>query len=273
LKRRSVKITVLACVAALLFIPAGRAADDTVPVVCASLPWLSGMARFIVGTTLKIQSASEWNSSGSLSAPRVKLRNAAVIALDPKDASRIGLETGDPGLHLLYDNLPIEESKRGYMPFNPSILPFLSQRLLTVLSKLSPDNYSFYQRRLAEFQSRLESAVEVGRSLIHDVPVLDLSGAVGPWIRAASTKAVRPPDDLWNAWSGNARIAELALAVKEAENNGWPILTDAWTPRQIRANTASSGKLVFISPPEADYDFFNYLHDIYLKFWTVSTSR
>jgi hypothetical protein len=103
--------------------------------------------------------------------------------------------------------------------------------------------------------------------------VLDLSGAVGPWIRAASAKAVRPPDELWNAWSRNSRIAELALAVKEAENNGWQILTDAWTPQQIRASTASSKKLVFISPPEADYDFFNYLHDIYLKFWTVSSAR
>ncbi|MDR2780529.1 MAG: hypothetical protein LBB28_05335 [Synergistaceae bacterium] len=272
MKYRSAKIIASLFAAALLHISPAHAAN-TAPAAYASLPWLSGMAQFIVGSTINIQSASSWNSSGSLVAPRGKPRDAAVIALDPKDAARLGFETEAPNLYLLYDNLPIEESKRGYMPFNPSILPFLSQRLLIVLCKLSPDNYSFYQRRLAEFQSRLESAVEVGRSLIHDAPVLDLSGAVGPWIRAASAKAVRPPDELWYAWSGNIRIAELALAVKEAENNGWHILTDAWTPQQIRAHTISSKRLVSISPPEADYDFFNYLHDIYLKFWTVSSAK
>jgi hypothetical protein len=273
LKYRLAKIIASLCAATLLHTPAHAEDTVTVQAVYASLPWLSSITRFIVGTTINIQSASAWNPSGILTSPRLKLRDATIIALDPKDAARLGFETGNPNLHLLYDNLPIEESKRGYMPFNPSILPFLSQRLLIVLCKLNPDNYSFYQRRLAEFQSRLESAVEVGRSLIHDAPVLDLSGAIGPWIRAASAKAVRPPDELWDAWSGNARIAELTLAVKEAENNGWQILTDAWTPQQIKAHTASSKRLVFISPPEADYDFFNYLHDIYLKFWTVSSAR
>jgi hypothetical protein len=272
LKYRLAKIIAPLCVAALMMHGPVYAAD-TVPAVYASLPWLSGIARFIVGTTIKIQSASVWNSSGAVTAPRLKLRDAPLIALDPKDAARLGFAIGDPLLHLLYDNLPIKESERGYVPFNPSILPFLSQRLLIVLCKLSPDNYHFYQRRLAEFQSRLESAVEVGRSLIHDAPALDLSGAVGPWIRAASAKAARPPDELWNAWSANLRVAELSLAVKEAESNGWQILTDAWTPQHIRTHTASSKRLVFISPPEADYDFFNYLHDIYLKFWTVSSAR
>ncbi|MDR1136875.1 MAG: hypothetical protein LBK91_01005, partial [Synergistaceae bacterium] len=206
--------------------------------------------------------------------PRVKPpQDADVIALDPKDAARLSLDPKGPNLHLLYDNLPVEESKRGYMPFNPSILPFLSQRLLIVLCELSPDNYSFYQRRLAEFQSRMESAVEVGRSLIHDVSILDLSGAVGPWIRAASVKAVRPPDELWSAWGRNARTAELSLAIKEAENNEWRILTDVWTPQQIREKAASSKGFVFIPPPEADYDFFDYLHDIYLKIWAVSPAK
>jgi hypothetical protein len=243
-------------------------------VVYASLPWLSGIARFIVGTTIKVQSASVWNSSGNLVAPRAKPpADASVIALDPKDAGRLDFKDKAPNLQLLYDNLPIEESKRGYMPFNPSILPFLSQRLLIVLCKLNPENYSFYQRRLAEFQSRMESSVEVGKSLIDNLPVLDLSGAVGPWIRAASSKAVRPPDELWNAWSANARMTDLSLAIQEAENNGWWILTDVWTPRQIREKTASSARLVSISPPEADYDFFDYLHNIYLKIWTASSVK
>jgi hypothetical protein len=195
-----------------------------------------------------------------------------VIALDPKDADRFGLVIGQKGLHLLYENLPIEESHRTSLPFNPSILPFLSQRLLIVLCELSPDNYSFYQRRLAEFQSRLESTVEVGRSLMQGIHLLDLSGSISPWVRSASENVARPPDELWDAWSGNTRTQELLSAVKEAESRGWWILFDAWTPAPIRAR-ASSPRSVTIGPPEADYEFFTYLHDIYLQIWTVASSN
>jgi len=231
-------------------------------VVYASLPWLASMASFIVGPTMKIQSVSVWNSSGELRVPRRPPQGSTIIALDPQDASRLGLVRGEAGLFLLYENLPIETSSRGMLAFNPSVLPFLSQRMLKVLCELNPENYSFYQRRMAEFQSRLESAVEVGRSLINDTPILDLTGAVSPWLRAASSKAVRPPDELWRAWVGNTRTPELALAVKEAESRGWWILMDAWTPAQIKTRV-STAKLISVPPPGTEYDFFTYLHNIY----------
>ena len=180
-------------------------AAETERVVHASLPWLSSMAGFIVGPTIKIQSVSTWNASGELRVSKKPPKGSTIIALDPLDASRLGLVQGETGLFLLYENLPIEPSSRGTLAFNPSVLPFLSQRMLKILCELSPDNYAFYQRRMAEFQSRLESAVEVGRSLIHDTPILDLTGAISPWLRAASGKVVRPPDELWNAWIGNTR--------------------------------------------------------------------
>ncbi|MDR1651262.1 MAG: hypothetical protein LBR87_05700 [Synergistaceae bacterium] len=247
-----------------------RAAE--IPSVYASQPWLAGMARFIVGTTMRIVSASVWNSSGTLRVPRRVPQGASLIALDPADAGRFGFAAGQPGLHLLYDNLPIEESKRGALQFNPSVLPFLSQRMLIVLCELSPDNYSFYQRRLAEFQSRLESTAEVGRSLIFDVPILDLAGSVSPWLMAAGAKTVRPPDLLWNAWTGNTRTPDLALAVKEAESRGWWILMDAWTPPQIRSRV-TSGRNIIINAPDSDRDFFEYLHDIYLQIWSAAVAN
>jgi hypothetical protein len=200
-----------------------------------------------------------------LRVPRKPPRGSTIIALDPLDASRLGLVRGEAGLFLLYENLPIEASSRGTLAFNPSVLPFLSQRMLKILSELSPDNYSFYQRRMAEFQSRLESAVEVGRSLINNIPILDLTGAISPWLRAASGKAVRPPDELWNAWIGNTRTPDLALAIKEAESRGWWILVDAWTPTQIKTRISSQAKLISVPvpPPGHEYDFFTYLHNIY----------
>jgi hypothetical protein len=145
--------------------------------------------------------------------------------------------------------------------------------MLKVLCELNPDNYSFYQRRIAEFQSRLESAVEIGRSLVREIPILDLTGAVNPWLHAASGKVVRPPDDLWSAWAGSTRTQELAMAVLEAESRGWWILTDAWTPAQIKTRVVSSSRSIVIAPPDADYDFFTYLHDIYLQIWTRASAK
>jgi hypothetical protein len=249
-------------------------AAETPRTVYASLPWLAGVTHFIVGTTINVQEASQWNMSGALRIPKKLPQTATLIALDPADAARFGMVKGQERLFLLYKNLPIEEHERGTLPFNPSVLPFLSQRLLKVLCEIKPENYSFYQRRLAEFQSRLESTVEVGRSLIGDISILDLSGSVSPWVRAACGHAVRPPRELWNAWIGDTRTPDLALAVKEAEARNWWIVTDPWTPPQIAARISASPKLISITLLQPGQEFFDYLHAIYLEIWTaVDVSR
>ena len=232
-------VGVLAAIFAFFSIMPARPGFSAAVTVHATLPWLAGMARFIVGSTIDVQSVSSWNASGALRSSKRLPRGVTVIALDPADASRLGVES-EPELHLLYNNLPIGDAERPSLPFNPSILPFLSQRLLIVLCELSPDNYSFYQRRLAEFQSRLESAVLVGRKQIGDISILDLPGAVSPWIRSASEKTARPPEELWDAWSRSTRTPELAEAVKEAESRGWWILLDAWTPVSIQTRSTAA---------------------------------
>jgi hypothetical protein len=242
-------------------------------VIYASLPWLTGVARFIVGTTIDIQESSQWNASGTLRIPKKLPQEARLVALDPTDAARFDMVKGQEGLYLLYENLPIEERERGTLPFNPSVLPFLSQRLLKVLCEIKPENYSFYQRRLAEFQSRLESTVEVGRSLIGTISVLDLTGSVSPWVRAACGHAVRPPHELWDAWIGNTRTPDMALAIKEAESRNWWIITDAWTPPQIKTRISASPKLISITLPQAGVEFFDYLHAIYLEIWTATETQ
>ncbi|MDR0765289.1 MAG: hypothetical protein LBE65_06860 [Synergistaceae bacterium] len=258
------------CVACVIAGAAEIRAAEPPPTIYASLPWLVGVTRFIAGTTADIQEASQWNASGALRIPKKLPRGARVVALDPIDASRFGMARGETGLYLLYENLPIEEHERGALPFNPSVLPFLSQRIVKVLCEIKPENYSFYQRRLAEFQSRLESTVEVGRSLIGTISVLDLSGSVSPWIRAACGHAVRPPSELWDAWTGDTRTADLTLAVKEAESRNWWIITDPWTPPQIKTRISASPKLISVTLPQAEQDFFDYLHAIYLEIWTAA---
>jgi hypothetical protein len=257
----------------MLCIPCLCAAAEPVITIQTTLPWLGSMARFIVGSTINIQQVASWTDAGALKTPRRIPRNIPTIALDPADAAAFGFDIKSDDVRLLYENLPVAGAGRDLIPYDPSILPFLSQRMLIVLSQLSPDNYSFYQRRLAEFQSRLESTLEVGRSLIGDVRILDLTGAISPWIKAATDGAVRPPDDLWRAWSGSTRTPELAMAIDEAKKRDWWVLHDAWTPPPIRSRTASAPKSMTIAPPPADYEFFTHLHDIYLEIWTSSARR
>ena len=266
-KPRSLSLRVMTFFLCAICAIAGAA--EAPPVIYASVPWLAGVTRFIVGTTADIREASLWNASGALQIPKKLPQGARIVALDPIDASRFGMARGEAGLYLLYENLPIEERERGMLPFNPSVLPFLSQRLLKVLCEIKPDNYSFYQRRLAEFQSRLESTVEVGRSLIGEISALDLSGSVSPWVRAACGHTVRPPRELWEAWTGNTRTPDLALAVKEAESRGWWIITDPWTPPQIKTRISASPRLISVTLPQTGWEFFDYLHAIYLEIWTA----
>jgi hypothetical protein len=241
--------------------------------VYATLPWITSMARFIVGSTIKIEPLTAWNGTGTLKNLHRVPNNAAVIALDPLDAKRHGLSAGRAGLYFLYENLPLPPEKRNSLQFDASALPFLSQRLLMVISGLKPENYAFYQRRLAEFQSHVESTLEVGKSQIQDMNILDLSGAASPWVRAAAPGAVRPPEYLWAAWTKGERLRELSLAVSEASQRRWWVVTDAWTPRDIMAAAENAPQKIYIEPPTGDQDFFVYLHGIYLQMWNSLVKR
>lgn len=267
---RLIGIVVFAAVFLFFSLSPAMPAPAPAPVaVYTTQPWLTQMSRFIVGTTVKILPLTDWSESGALKTLRRPPQGAIVIALDPKDAARYGLKPGVKNLFLLYENLPVPDGRRSLLPFDPSALPFLSQRLLIVLCEIEPENYSFYQRRLAEFQSRLESTLEVGRSLIPEEKMLDLTGSTGPWVRAAVSGAVRPPDDLWAAWAKGASLPDLTMALDEAKKRSWWILIDAWTPPQIRSRVMGSYENIYIKTPAHDQDFFTYLHDIYLQIWSA----
>ena len=231
--------------------------------------WLTNMTKFIVGTTINVQPLSTRSESGALIPLRRAPSSAVVIAVDSVDAARYGMKPDRKNLYMLYRQLPVKGENREMLAFDPSVLPFFSQRLLVILSKLNAENYSYYQRRLAEFQSRMESTLEVGRSLILDVKMLELTGASSPWIRAAAVGAVRPPDELWNAWSRGEKLSELSVVLNEAKSRSWWIVVDAWTPHKIRAVVMGVHKNIYIKPPTREQDFFTYMHDIYLELWSA----
>ena len=257
------------CVPSIAVCAPAQAAPD----VYTTLPWITSMARFIVGSTLNIRPLSSWTEAGTLRNARRVPDDGVLIALDPSDARRYNISPDRKGLYLLYENMPLPDGQRTSLAFDASALPFLSQRLLIVLSSLLPENYSFYQRRLAEFQSRMESTLEVGRSQLQGMEILDLSGAASPWVRAAAFEAVRPPEYLWTAWTKGEHLRELSLAIDEAYRRKWWIVTDAWTPRHIQDAASGVSKKIYIAPPSEDQDFFAYLHDIYLQMWNLLEKR
>lgn len=274
LKKRFAAPFLLACLFLAILAHANCACAAAAPrTVETTLPWLARMARFIVGSTMNIRPISRWTPDGTLKNLRKIEQGSTVIALDPKDAARHNMPPGRKDLYLLYENIPVPDIKIGSLPFDPSVLPFLGQRMLIAVSMMEPENYPYYQRRLAEFQSRLESTLEVGRSLIGESKLLDLTGSVSPWIQAASENAVRPPGDLWLAWIAGTRLNELTSALEEASRRGWTIVTDIWTPGQVKSRIPENHKKLTLDEPPADCDFFEHLHGIYLAIWDATTRK
>lgn len=257
---------IFAIIAAIFFSSRSYAfAADEAPSACFTQPWMSGIASFLVGTTVKVVPLNSWAQNGALKRASRRPPGAPIIALDPKDAVANGASLGSSDLHLLYENFPIRDVARMQLFFDPSVMPFLSQRMMIALSGLWPENYAFYQRRLAEFQSRLESTLEVGRSLVAGERFLDLTGAVGSWVRAASVEMVRPPADVWGAWSSGMRLDELEAALSEARSRGLRVITDAWTPQQVMRVAANRPRVHIDAPTSPELDLFAYLSEIHLR--------
>lgn len=260
-------ILILAALASFLWGSAPSLALE----ISTTSPWLTMMVRFIGGDYAKVQPLSVWNASGGTQAVR-RYRGGLVLALDDKEAKAFSLGSASSGLALLYKNLPIQAELRESIFFDPSKLPFLGQRILNVLSGVDPENYPYYQRRLAEFQSRLESTLEMGRHLLPAMGGLDLTGASGAWVRAAVPGIIRPPADLWALWKRGESLDSLAAALAEAQSRGWVVITDTWTPLPIRERASTYPKRIALAPLVVEADMFVYLNNIYLEIWRVLRS-
>ncbi|MBQ6435553.1 MAG: hypothetical protein IJJ09_06095, partial [Synergistaceae bacterium] len=77
--------------------------------------------------------------------------------------------------------------------YDPSVIPFVAQRILTALSEWDSQNYPYYQRKLAEFQARLSGSVLVGQ-VLKDITVCDMGESFGILLKAAVCKIERPEE-------------------------------------------------------------------------------
>lgn len=260
--RRSFRFKFFTAVAVIFLLLTAQPA--TALDIAATSPWIASIASFIGGGNVKVRRLASVNASGRLYSVSRARSGELVIALDSNEASRLRIKTSNPKLRLLYRTLPIEVPKVYSLFFDPASLPFAAQSIMKIIAAEDRDRYSFYQRRLAEFQSRVDSTVEIGRYMIGEEKILDITGVEGAWVRAAVRGAVRPPKEVWASWlAGDVRALNAALV--EATRRGWLILLDTWTPPEIRAEAVKYENRLTLPPPDGNKDFFESLHDIFIE--------
>jgi ABC-type Zn uptake system ZnuABC Zn-binding protein ZnuA len=232
-------------------------------------PWVTVLTHFIGGIKVNITSLTTWDND-RISRTRMRnilSANSTIIALDHSEIKRIGLDENYDNIRYLYENAPFEPSENDKYFGDPSVLPFIAQRLLPVLSSLDPDNYPYYQRRLAEFQTRLSSTILAGRNLLKGQKVLNLTLSHGYFLSAAGCDILKPDEEDMDAWSRYRQMEKLNELVYKSQKENRLVLADATTPKPILAALKSFPNILILQRPPLDQDFLTFLHSQYLMIW------
>ena len=263
----------------LVLLLAGRT-DAAVLNVTVTSPWLAILVNFIGGVNVNVTSIQDWNASGDL-ARRIRARNlqslpadTLIMAFDYRDARSLGLPLERyENYRSLYNQLPLDENNLDAYMSDPSIIPFIAQRVLTVLADWDPANYPYYQRRLAEFQARLYSTTLAGRQVLKDQRVYDLTGHSSAFLQATGCRLTRPSDEEWAAWSAWKEIGRLTSTVSQMTEEKAVVVMDYSTPKAIRSVLSSNSAVFLIARPSINQDYPAFLHDQYLSLWSKITLK
>ena len=230
-------------------------------------PWLALLAAFIGGPEVNVTPLRIWNSNGDLimndrGRTLKQLESGAkIIAIDEGDASVSGIKDSNHfTIKYLYSPFPISLTFLS----DPSVIPFVAQRVLTALSEWDPQNYPYYQRRLAEFQARLSGSVLVGQ-VLKDVTVCDMGGSCGILLQAAGCKVLRPEEQLerWN--KGN--FAGLRDYLEGMKAQGVITVYDDDTPKALKRYLSGRSDSFRWERPSLERDYPSFLHEQYISLW------
>lgn len=236
-------------------------------------PWLALMTRFLGGVYVDVHPLSGWDSEGNTVRYKRPPAEARIIALDRADRQDFDLDAV-PGarIRLLFNGMPYlrEQGKAHFL--DPATMPFLGQRILTVLAAFDAENYQYYQRRLAEFQSRLESTVGVGRQLLGSIPLLSLSSELALWLEAAGKRHITPPWDVTEAWGRGERLEVFERTLTEAQTGQLLVIFDSSLPKALQERLALFPAALRLPLPDVlqTEDLFLFLYDQYLAVWNFS---
>lgn len=255
-------ILTLSVLMAVFFRPAEAGAAS----FAVTSPWVGFIASFISGDTKNVRYLSNWDNSGNVVKTASPRSGEVVIAIDAKDAENFRIKRNNKNLRLLYEEVPMTREQLRSAFLDPAMLPFIAQSVMRIMAEEDKGRYTYFQRRLAEFQSKIESTIDIGKHLLGSTKMLDITGAEGTWIRSSITGAVRPPAPVWEKWKAGDTTA-LKAALDEAQRRNWLILMDPWTPDIIRAAATGYEYRLTLPPPAKDQDYFVFLHDIFLTIW------
>ena len=260
-----------ALILGILLLAGAGSADDKLN-VAVTHPWLALLASFIGGPEVNVTPIRVWNDRGDLvMADRGRVLReipfgSKIIALDENDAGDSGIKSPEKyTVKYLYSPFPVAESSL----FDPSVIPFVAQRVLTALSEWDSQNYPYYQRRLAEFQARLSSSILVGQ-VLKDMNIADLSGSSGILLRAAGCKVERPEGlELWQ--KGN--FSGLREYLDDARNRGAAVVIDDDTPPALRRYLSGRADVYKWERPSLETDYPTFLHEQYISLWQKIIAR
>ena len=228
-------------------------------------PWIGFIASFIAGDTKNVRYLSNWDSNGNVVKTSSPASSEIIIAIDAKDAENFRVKK-NKNLRLLYDELRMTKEQFYSACFDPAMLPFIAQSVMKIMAEEDKVRYTYFQRRLAEFQSKIESTIDSGRHLLINAKILDITGAEGTLLRSSLSGAVRPPAAVWEGWK-QGDTKSLKAALDEAQRRNWLILMDPWTPEVIRSTAILYEYRLTLPPPSKDQDYFVFLHEIFLVVW------
>jgi hypothetical protein len=225
-------------------------------------PWVGVIAKFIAGPDGKVRSLSAWSGTG-VGRTGYASANDVIIAIDRQEAASFHIAKNSRRLRVLYEKLPMTDSQLRRAFFDPAMLPFIAQSVMKIMADADKAKYVYYQRRLAEFQSRIDSTMDVGRYMLGKNKILDLTGAEGAWVSSAVASTIRPAQHMLNLWK-QGDTSSLTPMLNDAATNRRVILIDEWTPAPIRAAVQAYGNRVTLPAPSSSKDYFMYLHDIFI---------
>ena len=263
------KLTAL--ILGILLLAGGANAEDKLN-VAVTHPWLALLVSFIGGPEVNVTAIRIWNDNGDLvMAERGKILReipdgAKIIALDENDAKNSGIKSANKfTVKYLYSPFPVSTNSL----YDPSVIPFVAQRVLTALSEWDSQNYPYYQRRLAEFQVRLSSSILVGQ-VLKDMSIADFSGSSGVLLRAAGCKVERPKEiETWQ--KGN--FAGLREYLDEAKIKGTALIFDDDTPPVLKRYLNGKSDVYKLERPSLETDYPSFLHEQYISLWQKITEK
>ena len=242
--------------------------------IAVTHPWLALLASFIGGAEVSVTPLRIWNKNGDLALSdrgrvlKELASGAKIIAIDKDDAEGAGINGKNKdnfSVKYLYTPFPVSYNSL----YDPSVIPFVAQRVLTALSEWDVQNYPYYQRRLAEFQARLSSSVLVGQ-VLKDIVICDLTGSAGVLLKAAGCKVNR--SDNFDEWQkGNMSGFRDYLDSQRAE--GSVILIDDDTPASIRRSLSGRSGVYKWERPQLDIDYPAFLYEQNISLWQKITAK